>query len=734
MRTMNRYVIPYAVCSLLVVGSLAHARDVQMIGQFGRDARVRVSADTGWISTVSGIAVQTPPESRDIKSAALWFLKNQRTLFGLDQSGLSLQKARVSSHLNQHIVHFGMAFDGLPIYFRQAVVQIDDSFHIRRVTTDVPLTGAHITQHPLPDETAAKRWAGDHAISPRTVVGTGWIATQNSGIRPVVKLDTRDENPKEPLELFVDAITGRVLHAEPIIWTADPLGAVFVENPITTPKVEIVPLPFVDPEAERLYGTYARVESCVDKENCKKTQSLAKVQEQGSFIYKPVVEEYAFDDPFAEVNAYYNITTMSSWAHDTLGWNGLFNEQTWITVKVGRAWYNAAYYEGNKKTEPYIAFGQDLVDFAYDADVAYHEFGHAINKSIWKHPWLKKTDLGSDISMFTIEEAFADIWAEHYADDPVMNNYVLLSRTADNSLTCPEDIMGEGHMDARILSGLGWDIRNEIGATAWGHIFYRSIHFLSSQAGFDDFADALVNSAKDIAEEDLLYGSEIHADIIQKKAIERGLYNQDCADRLSPMQEREHRFIYGYGRDRTGKYDFPFALQWKIEVPENTAAIKLFFEWRYPLENDNGDEIEPGFKVHIRRGHPVETNWIDDDDLEKGKPAFNAVASQTIANAPKSVDFPTIDRPPLNEGEEIYVLLSSATKEPVVVIKATMHFESTQVQPTPPKSDAPTDGTIRQVPIARNGTPDLSCRISHPGSAPSRPLFGVIKSIIRSFL
>ncbi|MCP4606609.1 MAG: M4 family metallopeptidase [Proteobacteria bacterium] len=729
--TMKQLLVMFAIQWLILLSGFAHADIPSPTQRFGDDIRITYSSDYNRIVTLGGIALKSARPSQGPRIAAEWFLQKHGDLFGLAQPGLKTSLKSTHFHLNQNIVHFNLSLDGLPVFLKRAVVQVDNNGRIRRVAADIPSTSDRRDPHPVPTKIVAREWAVRHGFPADTIAGPGWLTLGNSKPRPVVRISTPEELGQEPLILFLDASTGRVLHTEPIIWTSDPPAAVFPENPVTTPDVEIVPLLHLDDHTDKLWGAYARVATCVDKERCENTRPLAlrSGSGDGHFVFKPSLEEYSFEDPFAEVNVYRNITSINSWARETFGWEGLFGDKTWIQIKVGRAWYNAAYYAGNEDRDPFLVFGQDTVDFAYDADVAFHEFGHAINRTIWEHTWFHRDELGINTSMFTLEEALADIWAQHFSGDPVMDSYILWSRTAQNNLTCPDTVMAEGHMEARILSGFAWDVREAIGETAWGHVFFRALNFLGSDVGFDKFATKLANSAQDLALEGAAEVTPEHADTILRLANKRGLLDEECLSRLVSLPEGTPRRVYGYGKKRMGGYHYPFGLQWKIETPEDAKAFKMFFYWRYPTEEEV-EGVEPGFTVHLKRGSPVTVTWLDPEDLEKGDPMFKANADISFFGAPSVIDFPYLSLEPLTPGETIYVLISSATKESVVVIDTRVYFFSEMA--LPPESDEPDAGVRHLISKAGDGTP--SCTTAHAAASKKNEIHSVLTGLITTLL
>jgi hypothetical protein len=625
-------------------------------------------AGTGFVGALlcwAGLAFAAPGTEGSRpggEAAARDHLSRHAEALGLTRAGVAPGAPSRIEHLGQTVWRFPLLVEGLPVFFRAAAVQTDAAGAVRRVACRAPEIPS-AAPHPDPGGWIAR----DRARAAGLPVGApeaGWLDL-GPRLAPVVRAATAGP---DPLMLYLAASSGLVLHAEPLLDHREPLALVFPENPVTTPSPALVRLPLLDPPGDVLYGDYARVERCLDLEECKESAPVAGPDPRGHFVYAPDLEPHTFDDAFAEGNAYFNITRISDWARRTFGWPGLFNGEEWIRVKVGRAFHNAAFYQGSAEAEPWIVFGQDTVDFAYDADVAFHEFGHAINRSTWSHPWYFKDAFGMNVSPFGIEEGLADIWAQTLSGDPVMNSYILASRSADNDLVCPDDLRGQGHMEARILSGMGWDTRRLIGAEPFEHAVYRTLALLVGEQTFDGFAEALATSLEDLAAEGVAGAKPWHATALRQRAEARGLYRPDCLERLVPLPEGKRRRVYGYGRERTSGRDHPLGLQWRLVAPEGAAAFRLFLDWRYP------SDVEPGFRVLISRGDPVTVSWRDPDQHPPGTPIYYTDADLVLDGAPPFVDFPFRGLRSLEPGEEVYVLLAADTDVPLFVVDGSAWF------------------------------------------------------------
>jgi hypothetical protein len=679
------------------------------------------SALTTSVVALAIIFVAAPAIGDDAREIARRYIDAHADELGLTERQLTIGSGKLHSHLSQRFVSFEVLRNGLPIFYSRVVVQIDSDRTVRRATPYLSPARAVGPDHQpgsLPAALKRVTLLGLEPLAPRA----GWLVARDGTLTAVIRVETGADATDEPLALFLCARTMKIVHAEPLVDQIEAPGAVYSENPVTTPISTIVALSHLDEQRELwLRGRYARVTRCADVLACKETEIGARPDYRGQFLFGPDLTPYSFDDPFAEVNAYYHITAISRWMHDEFGWNADFGGNTWISVWVGLAIYNAYFYQGNDEVLPRIVFGQDTVDFAYDADVAFHEFGHAINRSAWSHPWFFADELGMDTSPFGIEEGLADIWAETFAGDPVMNAYIVYSRTADNNLICPDDLRAEGHMEARIVSGFGWDVRERIGADAWNHIVFRSLLILESEAGFDNMVAALTTSAEQLLDEGQIPIPNDTTEVILEEAHARGLTDPDCLDRLVPLPEGRHKIVYGYGRDRTWGHDFPFGLQWRIVAPADAAAFRVTFDCRHP------DDRSRGFRAHVSRGRPVQVTWYPVADLEDGQPAFSVDADLTVSGAPPFIEFPFIGQQPLEPGEEIFVLLSADTDSRIIAIAARPYALTTLPLPPVPPADR---GALLDRLSASSGDSSCIAGARRTGQRPGNGLLAAIWGLL----
>jgi MYXO-CTERM domain-containing protein len=110
-------------------------------------------------------------------------------------------------------------------------------------------------------------------------------------------------------------------------------------------------------------------------------------------------------------------------------------------------------------------------DYAYDGDVVYHEFMHAVvNATIQLVGTPHRDEFGVSVSPGGMNEALADYFSSVLTGDPDVGEYASTDfapnqtaiRSLDNPDSCPSAIGGEVHQDATLFSGSLWDLRTTL--------------------------------------------------------------------------------------------------------------------------------------------------------------------------------------------------------------------------------------------------------------------------------
>ncbi len=318
---------------------------------------------------------------------------------------------------------------------------------------------------------------------------------------PTWELDVATDRPFGLWRVLVDAHSGEVLRALSTMVQA--LGSAYATNPKVSlvKQVELLGLA----QAEQLTGSYADVQSCGYSGGKVTCERLAQPDQQGNYFYKP--EEPKVTDPFSEVHAYYHVDAFHRWMASRFGFARLGSQRIAVTVnlhsvnssgkKQGIA--NAFFGDINGDGVGDLSFGQGSKDFAYDADVIYHEFTHsAVDATSDLSAVVDK--LGFNMMPAGLNEGFADLMSSAFTNDPKVGDYAGGSNGIRNlvgaTLTCPKDLSGESHSDGLIWGRLNWAIREKVqNPHDWDAVIYKTMAAVGKHATFADASALLLKVA-----------------------------------------------------------------------------------------------------------------------------------------------------------------------------------------------------------------------------------------------
>lgn len=152
-------------------------------------------------------------------------------------------------------------------------------------------------------------------------------------------------------------------------------------------------------------------------------------------------------------------------------------------------------------------FGQgSFVDFGYDGDVVYHEFGHFVVDQTAKlvgDPHLD--EFGASVSPGALNEGLADIYSFFITGDSATGEYASKGLTTDkairdasNKQTMPDALIGEVHQDSNPFSAAVWAAYSPLDATkrlAFQKAWLKGMMMVpSGNLGYGDFAAIAVNA------------------------------------------------------------------------------------------------------------------------------------------------------------------------------------------------------------------------------------------------
>ncbi len=200
------------------------------------------------------------------------------------------------------------------------------------------------------------------------------------------------------------------------------------------------------------------------------------------------------DDGFEQTMAYYDVTTAQRYIQ-SLGFSDINNEPQHL--KVNQLGVDNSYYSPQQDV---IKLGKGGVDDAEDAEVIWHELGHAIQDA-------QVPGFGTTYEAGSIGEGFGDYWAVTMSE-PVSNGFELpcvadwdstsytskvphCLRRVDEDLTVADET-GEVHDDGRIWSRALWDIHQALGRTKADTLILEAQFSFTPDISFVDAARATV--------------------------------------------------------------------------------------------------------------------------------------------------------------------------------------------------------------------------------------------------
>lgn len=256
-------------------------------------------------------------------------------------------------------------------------------------------------------------------------------------------------------------------------------------------------------------------------------------------------------------------------------------------------------------------FFQGERDFAYDGDVVFHEFMHAVTTSlVGKLNSLGLDRFGINTEPGSLNEAWSDYFAAAFTEDPSLGVYASIKggygevalRDIDNTASCPEHTIGEIHNDGLIWSGALWEIRSTINKS-FGHdraidfdrVVLASLAQATNNESFKVQSKKLLNTIKDRKLPNEIY--EIAKDVFLKRGI------TDCfrvntlstVDDKNRLNRRVKSMLFVASKNQIGLKNYaPMTSQLEIAIP--AGAQEVIISWHQYLGSPGamlGTKVSP---------------------------------------------------------------------------------------------------------------------------------------------
>jgi MYXO-CTERM domain-containing protein len=465
------------------------------------------AADTLFLEGAKRTSIASTPASAGRMSARAAF-----TRFVPRSGAFDLSPSAQETFDDGTVTHFSMKHKGLPVLGADAVVRLDASGQAAIVVNALPAAEA------LPDivptlmhADAARIAAALMSVRGRAIHGDLVVFVRND----VARLAWRFE-PAFPLALafqpriLIDAEDGRVLEARNRVVFAESLRT-HRTNPVKSPSAELLPLP-MPVEGDTLANPFLTAANCIDKKRVADVDfgfgplkihvcdviPTAIRNASGDFDYQPKDgTPESGEDPFAEASIFYHTSRAYEFFRDLQGdpnaqvvtakpLQAIANLRSPAGITMGdltkasnpdlplEPFQNAFFSPGGGietvlgVTGAAMVFGQGARrDFAYDGDVVYHEFTHAVVDKTLQLESVAVDAQGASAAPGSMNEGLADYFASALSGDPDVGEYAAqeisqnsgVIRTLANKDACPGSLIGEVHADSTFFSGALWEAR-----------------------------------------------------------------------------------------------------------------------------------------------------------------------------------------------------------------------------------------------------------------------------------
>jgi Zn-dependent metalloprotease len=443
----------------------------------------------------------------------------------------NLKAVRTAESPMGYHVTFELTYGGVPVYPGNLVVTMDKQNVVRFFFTSLfavrPMTGVLPS---LSSDQAAKLALSylKPDVAPRDPAQTKLViwAGDNESSRLCWRVWQYLEKPMGDWEVLVDAQNGRIHRVYDQACYLDGTGKVFRPDPLTTAAANYGDTGFSD--NSNANSTQLAGQQVVDTLRGI-TLSSGVYRLQGPFVTlvdfeSPTVAPITATHPdsfrftrnlnaFEDVNVYYNIDKSQRWIQ-TLGFTNIQN----LSINVDPHGLSGADNSHYIPSTNRIAWGDGGVDDAEDADVVWHEYGHAIQTG--SVPGWGGGDEGG------MGEGFGDYWTASYSHDIstfhdtwVFNwdghNEFWAGRVLNGAKHYPED-NGEVHDAGEIWSQGCYETMLDISRPIMDRIVLQHHFLLGTSASMPTAAQALLTVDQS------LY-SGIHQSSIYTRFIPRGL-------------------------------------------------------------------------------------------------------------------------------------------------------------------------------------------------------------------
>lgn len=261
---------------------------------------------------------------------------------------------------------------------------------------------------------------------------------------------------------------------------------------------------------------------------------------------------------------------------------------------------------------------QGILDYAYDADIVFHELMHGVTHTLLPNMRYYHLDRwGASTEPGALNEAWSDYFSASFTNAPEIGEYTAqefagsppYQRTMNAPNKCPDDYVGQVHEDANIVNSALWKIRqyfiDELRRPAidFDRMVFDAIRASPNSVNFSSFSNQLLMQT-------VIKGYDAATSEFMKQTLtDNGMLNCSRATSLLTLSTQNEAkktklpllFISSPINFGVDNY-IPSPIQFKLELPAGATGFELKWEQYFDSSDalistgssiPNSNEIEP---------------------------------------------------------------------------------------------------------------------------------------------